>query len=319
MNLPKQVRDAEQRSNDAIDALKAQRAGAQPKEEGEGDPPAPGPAETPQGAEPKETGREDWKAKYHSLQGKYNAEVPRLSADLRAANARNEELAVEVGRLKAEIERLKAQPAQPAKPAETDPPKVNIPDEVMEVLGEDAVAAIRRVVATEIDAALVPVKQKADAAAATAEQVNADRAATARDRFFGELAAAVPDYEAIDAREDWKKWLAQVDPLSRRQRQQLLNEAAQAMDVQAVASFFAAFKQAAGIAEPAKPKVPERLETPPQAGKPTAPVVDKKIWTRAEMTAAYKDLAIGRRYTHDEAARLQLELVAAAREGRVKD
>lgn len=316
MELPKQVRDAEQRANNAIDALKAQ-AGAQPAE-GAGDPPAPGPTDPPP-AEPKDTGREDWKTKYHVLQGKYNAELPRALADLKAANARNEELAVEVGRLKAEIERLKAEAAKPSKPAAEDPPKVNIPDEVMEVLGEDAVAAIRRVVATEIDAALVPVKQKADAAAATAEQVNAERAATARDRFFGELTAAVPDYQAIDAREDWQKWLAQVDPLSRRQRQQLLNEAAQAMDVQAVASFFTAFKQAAGVAEPAKPKVPERLETLPQAGKPTAPVVDKKTWTRAEMAQVYKDLAIGRRYTHEEAAKLQAELVAAAREGRVKD
>lgn len=318
MELPRQVRDAEKRSNDAIDALRIQQSGVQPEEGTQVDSPNPGPTEQPPPAEPpKDTGREDWKTKYHVLQGKYNAELPRALADLKAANARNEEHAIEIGRLKAEIERLKV-PAQPAAPAEA--PKVDIPQEVMDVLGEDAVAAIRRVVATEIDTALAPVKKQAEVAAATAEQVNAERAVTARDRFYSELSSAVPDFQAIDAREDWKQWLAQADPMSRRQRQQLLNEAAQAMDAQAVAAFFTAFKQVAGVAsEPTKAKVPERLETLPQAGKPAAPSNEKRMWTRAQMAQVYKDLAIGRKYTHDEAAKLQAELVAAAREGRVKD
>jgi hypothetical protein len=315
MELPRQVRDAEKRSNDAIDAIKAERAGvAATTDQPPADPPPDPTAAPPSEQQPKDTGREDWKTKYLVLQGKYNAEVPRLSADVRAANARIEELNAEVGRLKAGAEQPNAQPQ-----AAQDQMGMEVPDEIRELLGEDTINAIKRIAASEAGKQIAPLKEKADAAAATAEQVSADRAATARERFMDALSARVPNYQQIDARDDWKQWLAQIDPMARRQRQEILTEAAQALDVEGVAIFFEAFSQVAGIKSGAvKGGPPAHMEAPPQAGKSSVPAVDKRSWTKAQMAQAYKDMALNK-YTREEAAKLDAELVAAAREGRVKD
>jgi len=67
-------------------------------------------------------------------------------------------------------------------------------------------------------------------------------AESAEDRFYNDLDKAVPDYHAINKDEKWLEWLAQVDPLTGRNRQQFLDEAREAFDVKRVANFFKAFK-----------------------------------------------------------------------------
>lgn len=316
MALPKQVRDAGQRSDDAIAALKAQAQGQEAPTGTVTDPP-PNPQEPTQPA-PKDTGREDWKAKYLTLQGKYDAEVPRLSTELKAANARITELTAEVSRLKAEID-SKAAPAPAAPTAE---PGIEIPPEIRELLGEDAAKAVQKIALDTARAQIAPVEKKADAAAKTAEEIEAERAAAERDRFLSTLRQQVPNYQEIDAREDWKAWLAEADPFSGRQRQALITAAVHALDHQRVANFFKAFMASAGIADPASPKpspgVPAHLEEPAPSGRPAAPTVTKKVWKKSEVTDAYKRIALGK-LTREEAASLQAELVAAVRENRIKD
>ncbi len=319
MALPKQVRDAGQRSDDAIAALKAKAQEPPPKEPVTDPPPGPDvqqPAPGPQHAEPKDTGREDWKAKFLTLQGKYNAELPRALADLRAANARVDELTAEVSRLKAEIEKAKAAPA-PA-PANADG-GIEIPQEIRELLGDDAAKAMQRLALDTVRTQIAPVQEKAEAAARTAEEIEAERAAAERGRFLEALRQQVPNYQEIDAREDWKAWLAESDPFSGQQRQALITAGVHALDAQRVANFFKAFMASAGIADPAAPKrVPAHLEEPAPSGRPAAPVTTKKVWTKDEIRAAYKRISLGK-VTQEEATALQAELVAAAREGRVKD
>jgi len=67
-------------------------------------------------------------------------------------------------------------------------------------------------------------------------------AESAEDRFYNDLDKAVPDYHAINEDKKWLEWLAQVDPLTGRNRQQFLDEAREAFDVKRVANFFKAFK-----------------------------------------------------------------------------
>ena len=58
------------------------------------------------------------------------------------------------------------------------------------------------------------------------------------------------------------------------------------------------------------------METPATSGRPVTGTVEKKRWTKAEIQAEYQRIATGK-YTQAEAQKVEAEIVAAAREGRV--
>lgn len=324
MQLPKQVQEAQERSDRAFEERQKANAPAQtpPSEPPTPDatPPDPTPpAEPPKAADPP---REDWKAKYLTLQGMYNADVPRLHKDLKAANARVDELTAEVATLKA------AKPSAPEPPKEV---KIDLPQALIEAIGPEAADAIARIieqrtstVRDDIGKQLDPLKEKVDTNAKTAEQLTADRAADARSAFMGALEGRVPDWQAIDAREDWRTFLAERDPFARRVRQDLLTEAASEGDLEAVVAFFDAFKARAGLTKPAADPPPEpakpslaHLEVPAVAGRSSVPAVEKKTWTQKEIREFYSDVTKGV-YPRERAIQIERDIELAHKEGRVR-
>jgi hypothetical protein len=148
---------------------------------------------------------------------------------------------------------------------------------------------------------------------------------------------AVPDFREIDRNPRWHRWLLGIDVLSGRVRQQLLNEAIASAAAPRVISFFNGFKQeeaATGhiesepvshqAAPPREPAVSlASLAAPgrarPASGGDTSLPPDKPIYTRAQIKELY---SLHRRgaYVGREADwnRLDLDIIAAGREGRIR-
>jgi len=323
MKLPKQVQDAEERANKAIED--ANKSADAPQDPPQGDPPADAPSDPPPVADPPvaESGkdgqdRQDWKAKYHTLQGMFNAEVPRLHRDLKAANARIDELTVAL--------------EKSSKTAPADPPpttkKFDLPESARAALGEDIADAIVKLVegsATEtrdgIGKDIASVRQDVEATKKTAEDVAAERAENARNAFMGELTRRVPDWQSVDQMERWHQYLAERDRFARRPRQELMAEAFRDGDIDAVVAFFEAFKEQEGIGRKPVDQPPAdnplaRQQVPDTSGRSSVPQ-DKKQWTRAEIADVYKQIALGK-IPPDKAAVLEQDIVAAAGEGRIR-
>ncbi|NBS69797.1 hypothetical protein EBT31_12930, partial [bacterium] len=136
MALPRAV----QQQVDDADALVAQMNGNQPVNPDTGEPiiaepqPAPEPQPQPISQEPEPkpaVPEETWEQRYHSLKGKFDAEVPRLYAQVREMND-------QIKQLVAENAIAKAQMPQPT-PA---PAKTLITEQDKEAFGSDLIDLI---------------------------------------------------------------------------------------------------------------------------------------------------------------------------------
>jgi len=201
-----------QESPDAV----VDTAGAAPspdKPEAEPAPePAPAPAATP---------AEDWQAKYNSLQGKYNAEVPRMAADLRS--------------MRDEMAAIRATTVAPAPNPEPAEKKTVVSDQDTADYGEDLIDLIRRVSrgeASELTGQLTPQIEtiRGQVAQSKVQQVTSG--------IYAKLDAAVGDWRDINRSADFLSWLEQSDPYAGDIRKNLIGDAFQKGDGERVAAFF---------------------------------------------------------------------------------
>lgn len=282
MDLPLAVRKQEEESNRLFEqmqrALEAppvvEQVQQEPAQE-EQPPTEPPPPEPPKD-------REDWKFKYATLKGKYDAEVPRLHAQIRDLH-----------------EQMKALKAQTAAPAAT-------PEPIEEEFDPKLVDAMKRIAEAKARELVEPV------AAST------QRAAF--DRFVAYVRAAVPDQEQIDSDPQFDVFMSERDEFSGRTRQELLEDAVHAGDANRVIAFYRAFKSTVTGANPppAQPPRPAPPVTPPQSGVPGAPA-PAKVYTRAEVAAFYSAVTKGHyRGREAEAEQIGAEVDRAFREGRVR-
>ena len=309
MNLPRAVAEAERKAEEALQRLQQAR---QPQQTQDPQPPAENlnqdPAPTPAPSEPAATapaapaatsseGDEKWDARYKTLHGKYNAEVPRLHSALKERDSKLNSLTEEVEALKQAL----------AKPKES----LVKPEEVNE-FGEPLVDLIRRAAREEVqtkDAEIAALKKRLESFEATTVQ-------TREVSFFDKLNAAVPDWMAINDDPDFHAWLGEVDDLTEAKRQDILSAAEEKRDADRVARFFKAFKKvqenksaaATASLDSQIAPVASRVEDPPKG---------KKIWTRAEIADFY---AKDRRGELDEktATAIDAEIQLAVRERRVR-
>lgn len=80
--------------------------------------------------------------------------------------------------------------------------------------------------------------------------VDQSRAAAIQQRVLAELTAAMPDWQEINKREDWKSWLDKPDPISSRRRQDILMEHLTAGRSEPVLNMLRTFRREANIPEP---------------------------------------------------------------------
>lgn len=289
-------------------------------------------AETPTVVPPVHTPpADDFEQKYRTLQGKYDAEVPALRAQING------------------MERLVATMREPAQrePAPVVPPQnttvVDIPAADREAFGDDLIEAARRWALAEVsprlnqlESTIATLKQGQTQIQATTQE---NSLANARQRSMAWLDADTEigrNWRPIN--EDpkfWNGWLLQPDPYSGQQRLQLLREAfdtGQPVRVKAFIKAYLSEHTDAQIPAPQPVHTPapdagtgrptlEELAAPGRGSGPThvGAQPDKRIWSQANIRAFYRDVQSGAFNGREvEKTRLEQDIFAAAAEGRVR-
>lgn len=240
------------------------------------DPPAPDPKATPNDPAPDpkatpvpdpapdpdpENKRTDWKQKFHVLQGKYNAEVPRLHSDLKEARATLGGVQDQMNTLTATVAAMK----EVAKPAPT-PPKPLVSEEEIEQFGPDLIDVMQRVaqqtLGVELDSKLKPVKDSVKQVEGKVAQTETSVAQSARETLYDRLTEAVPGWDAMNKSEPFLEWLAGTDDLTGAVRGNMLRTAFDRNDTERVIAFFKSF-QKEHVVETTDPVPATPAEDPP--------------------------------------------------------
>jgi hypothetical protein len=280
-------------------------------------PPAPAaPAPAPQAT--------DWEQRYRTLQGKYDAELPGLRAQV-----------TNLERLIATMQSVPA--AAPVAPAPATPAPaattVVAPEDV-EAYGQDLIDATQRWAAARYDATIADLRAEINALKGSTQRTEAQ---TTRQACLAALDAD-PDlagkWRATNDDPKFLAWLDQVDPFIGRTRRDLLGEAYARGDAKRTGAFFKAFQAEHTVVTQAPP--PPVAQTPqPGAGRPTledlaAPgrasgpgpsgaTAEKRVWTTAQIQAFYRARTHGEFVGREaESLRIEQDIIAAATERRIR-
>lgn len=275
--------------------------------------------ETPQEPKPAapQDPQEDFKQKYYILQGKYNAEIPQLSHQLR-------QLQSEIATLRAENQRLLTTPPEAPK-VETP---TALPAQLVEIRNQIAEEYDDRLADLMVKLAQTFAQQKAPAGPASDIVSRIDRLEvrnekTEKERHWDFIDSTVPDWREININPEFHAWLDELDPLVGRTRQELLKEANDSLESRRVTMFFQLFKQhKAALASTQAPGRREKLEgkvTPQSQGGSASTPQDRKIYTRDEIKKFYDDIAKGKSpHSESEIERINRDITAAQAEGRIR-
>jgi hypothetical protein len=312
-NLPKQV----QAQADAVAELDKMFEQPAPTEQEQVEAVQEPAVEQAPAAEKPKSDDDTWQKRYQTLQGMFNAEVPRLNSQVK-------ELTTQLQTAIASIEALKKQPQKQEKPVEK-----LVTEKDVEAYGGELIDLVKRQAAEVIQSERATIQD--DLAKLQAENaelkkmlggVAEKQGANERRAYYVELASQVPEYEAINTNPDFLTWLAEVDPLSGVTRQAYLNVAFEQFDAKRTATLFNAFKKDAGLA--AQPKQDAKQELQRQvapgtsrASAPTTPNAGEKIWAMRDIEQFYTEASKGR-YSREEAARIEAEIDAAVAAGRIR-
>jgi hypothetical protein len=314
MALPRQVEAQlrelealEKQLNDAQNPAPADPAPnpAEPPQDPQPAPAEPKPVEpTPTPTEPVVT-EEKWEQKYKTLKGMYDAEVPRLHADVRD--------------LKAQVDSLRK--AAETKPVEPAAPAKLVTDADVEAFGSDLIEVQRKVAREvaaefrgELDAMRVENEKLREQLTSTGTQVS-------EASFEQRLYRLVPDFEVVNADPKWISWLNEVDPLLRAPRSSVAQQAFNRGDAEGVAHYVAMFKQTVAPVEQKTDKTEElERQLQPNRGASSAPNASPKgkVYTNSDIEKMFRKAAdLGTKGQTDAAKKLEAEIDAAFMEGRV--
>lgn len=277
--------------------------------------------------------QDDWQNRYRTLQGKYDHEVPQLTAHIR--------------HLESLIATMQAAPTRAPEAGPTTP-SAQITDEDYSTYGEDFVESTRRWARAEVQQDIENMRQQIEELRGHAQQTTGDRlkdrvrAALNRDPEIAHI------WEQLDTDQGFNAWLQDFDPFSGHRRIDMLREAYAGGDAVRTGRFFKAY-----LHEHTDPSrmLPAPAQTPPPvtqgspynggnghygngAGRvdlaayaapgrasnatpgPGAP--ERRIWTNRDIQAFYEGRLKGRfKGREREADQIERDILAAAQEGRV--
>ncbi|MDN5937704.1 MAG: hypothetical protein L0H83_03495 [Salinisphaera sp.] len=298
MAKPKAVRDQEQAADAAMqpkdDDVTENPSMADAFERAQGDAPEQAQDEQEQASVPEKADRgqdaDYWKSRFQVVEGKLKHEVPALHGEVKT--------------LREQLQAAEAARAELA--AKTDVKGVFSKDQIDE-FGEDTLQMVYRT------ADRIANEKVAQAREEMAKELSSLRESTGQDRearFMGELDRLVPEWAQINEHQGFLQWLSEVDDFAGVQRQQLLEQAHQAMDAPRVARFFHTWQQA-------NTKQPSPLPGRAAAGRPSTHE-NKATFSRADVGKFYEDVRRGK-YRKDPAKRDQIEreIAAANAAGRI--
>lgn len=284
-------------------------------------PPAAPPAPAAPAVDMSEPTEEDYRQRFLTLQGKYDAEVPRLRQ--------------QVDGLQHVLASLDTTPPQltPIKPDEGGDYVQKLAT-IKEEFGDEFVDAIVQEAVSRIQPQIGELQEAASQHNRRLEETRIAAAQDAQAQMYTHLNTQIPNWREINRHPVFHQWLSGIDIFSGAQRQRLLEHAFAANSGPRVAAFFLAFlgEQTATGAPPNTQQPPGLPETPPTprpsldtfaapgrtaAAPPAASATQGRIWTRAEISAFYSAKRRGE-YSSADADALERDLIAAGKEGRVR-
>jgi hypothetical protein len=261
--------------------------------------------------------------KYRTLQGMYNAEVPRL-------HSQNKELSSKVQQMEQLLATLSAQTNAPRNAEVVTDPLIT--DKDQEEYGE-SLDVMRRVTREE----LIPVAQKIAQIDRILQQLQINvvpqvnnlaqrQAVNSEQQFWTELTTYIPNWRDINNTPDFQSWLLEIDPLTGISRQTILEDAQRNLDVRRVGNFFRSWMELTGQANVAQntnrqatASELERQVTPGRSRNTGTPTnSNAKNYTPEDIKIFFNDVRQGK-YKGREAERDRIErdIFAAQRENRI--
>ena len=262
--------------------------------------------------EPKQ---DDWQQKYRSLQGMYNADVPRL-------NAENRDLASRVSQL----EGLLSSMNEPAQQTPVQSEKLITDDDVKEY--GDSIAVMRKAAREEVSQEIAQLKQQLgqlQGVLPQVQQVQAQQKKSGEQTFWNTIASEVPNWSDINNDPDFQSWLLEIDPLTGISRQTYLEDAQKNLDANRVVTFFRTWEGATGKTNTAQV---DRTTQQSQLQKQVAPGRSRnngvkasgqnRTYTPNDIQEFYSDVRKGKyKGRDDERGRIERDIFAAQQEGRI--
>jgi hypothetical protein len=237
-------------------------------------PPAAQPTTKP--ADDRRNSEEYWQHRERVLEGMIPGAVEKATKPLQER----------IQQLTEQLEQAQSQIPEPE-------PSINLAElygeDMLEEFGEDhlkriAIASVKMARNEAKQQAAAQVQPLADQVAATQETSQKNREAA----YFAALTDACPGWRDVNESVEWRRWLAQPDPSTGYQRQQLLDYYRERQDVERTAGLFDAFhRDQAAITPESPPQYPQGRAAGATPGEPAAVA----SVSNAEVRAFYKQKA----------------------------
>jgi hypothetical protein len=270
-----------------------------------------------------DSAREDYVQKYKTLQGMYNAEVPRL-------HTTNRELQSRVQQMEQLLATLSAQSNTAHQPTIEASPQVT--DRDREEYGE-SIDVMRRVSREEV----TPVLQKMGQIEQLLQQLQTNvvpqvqnlthkQAMSAEQQFWSGLTEVVPDWRDVNNDPEFQSWLLDVDPFTGVTRQTILEDAQKNLDVRRISKFFSTWLEITGqanVAQNTQRRTPaselEKQVTPGRPRSGSTPSGGKaKVYSPIDIENFFADVRKGKyRGKEAERDRIERDIFSAQKDGRI--
>ncbi len=261
---------------------------------------------------------EDWQQKYKSLQGMYNADVPRL-------NAQNRELADRVSSLE---QLLSTTQQTPPPPELATVEKLLTEDDIKEY--GDSIDIMRKAAREEVSQANARVAhlesqiRQLQEVVPKVQQVQHHQQQTSEQAFWSKIANDVPNWDEINKNPDFQSWLLEIDPLTGIARQTYLEDAQRQLDANRAVNFFRTWEQANGKPNAQSNRKAQnsqlQKQVAPGRGRSNGVAASGELptYTPEDIKKFFADVRQGKfKGRDDERGRIERDIFAAQTEGRI--
>ena len=249
-----------------------------------------------------------WQQRYRTLQGMYDAEVPRL-------HAQTKELKTQLEIMQSEMQSIKEQ-----KVVERE--KAAITDKDREDFGPDLIDLIERASEAKVDtlrAREAELMSQINRLHEQLDNVSQRQVVSDKDAFLNRLTAKAPAWQTLNTDSGFLNWLQAVDPVYGIPRQYALTSAYEALDDTRVAAIFNAYSGApvANVPNPAQEL--QRQTSPSKSRAAPAPTdsQDFRVYSNRDIEQFYAARRRGE-YSDEVAARIEADIEAAIAQGRIR-
>jgi len=262
--------------------------------------------------------KDSWEQKYKTLQGMYNADIPRLNGTNRELNGRVSQLETLLGTI-----------SKNEKAIESTPVESLITEDDVKEYG-DSIDIMRKAAKEEFSGESARVnrleqelRQLQMNVIPQVQQVQMQQKTSNENIFWKTLNQEVPNWNEINSSQDFQSWLLEIDSLTGVSRQTYLEDAQKKLDAGRVVNFFNTWGQANGKVDDAREnrKAQTQLakQVAPGRGRTGQPVIGEgKTYTTNDITKFFEDVRFGKyKGREDEKKRMERDIFVAQREGRI--